>query len=140
LNDSLPYSKAQSVGSMASGKESGKAQRIKLLEDIDIDYYKMIKSTIKMEKENTRKNYLFLRTFKRAKYASRDNILEEKRFESSFSVLFTKQSVPNLAKTSKLDNLSTTLTRCNQPTNNRSFFKKSTLKAQTSSGTNSPNL
>jgi hypothetical protein len=139
LNDSLPYSKAQSVGSMASGKESGKAQRIKLLEDIDIDYYKMIKSTIKMEKENTRKNYLFLRTFKRAKYASRDNILEEKRFESSFSVLFTKQSVPNLAKTSKLDNLSTTLTRCNQPTNN-SFFKKSTLKAQTSSGTNSPNL
>lgn len=40
----------------------------------------MIKSTIKMEKENTRKNYQFLRTFKRAKYASRDNILEEKRF------------------------------------------------------------
>jgi hypothetical protein len=51
-----------------------------LLENIDSDYYKMIKSTIKMEKENTRKNYQFLRTFKRAKYASRDNILEEKRF------------------------------------------------------------
>jgi hypothetical protein len=56
--------------------ESIKAKRIKLLEGIDTDYYKMIKSTIKMEKENTRKNYQFLRTFKRAKYASRDNILE----------------------------------------------------------------
>ena len=63
-----------------SPSESAKAKRIKLLEGIDSDYYKMIKSTIKMEKENTRKNYQFLRTFKRAKYASRDNILEEKRF------------------------------------------------------------
>lgn len=100
----------------------------------------MIKSTIKMEKENTRKNYQFLRTFKRAKYASRDNILEEKRFESSFSVLFTKQSVPNLAKTSKLDNSSTGFTRCNEVSKNRSFFKKSTNKLNNSSGTSSPNL
>jgi len=58
-----------------------------LLEDVDINYYKMIKATMKMEKENTRKNYEFLRTWKRAKYASRDQILEEKRFEASFSVL-----------------------------------------------------
>ena len=52
------------------------AKRIKFLENIDKDYYKMIKSTIKMEKENTRKNYDFQRNFKRTKYASRDNILE----------------------------------------------------------------
>jgi hypothetical protein len=51
-----------------------------------------------MEKENTRKNYQFQRTFKRTKYCSRDNILEEKRFEASFSVLFTRQSSPNLQK------------------------------------------
>ena len=50
----------------------------------------MIKSTIKMEKENTRKNYDFQRNWKRTKYASRDDILEEKRFEASFSVLVTK--------------------------------------------------
>jgi hypothetical protein len=43
-----------------------------LLEDVDINYYKMIKATMRMEKENTRKNYEFLRTWKRAKYASRD--------------------------------------------------------------------
>lgn len=36
----------------------------------------MIKATMKMEKENTRKNYQFQRVFKRAKYASRDDILE----------------------------------------------------------------
>jgi hypothetical protein len=28
----------------------GRAKRIKLLEDVDIDYYKMIKATMKMEK------------------------------------------------------------------------------------------
>jgi hypothetical protein len=49
-----------------------KALRIKFLEDLDQDYYKILKSTLKMEKENTRKNYQFLRTFKRAKYSSRD--------------------------------------------------------------------
>ena len=38
-----------------------------------------------------------MRTFKRAKYASRDDILEEKRFEASFSVLFTSPSRPNPA-------------------------------------------
>ena len=52
-----------------------KALRIKFLEDLDKDYYKILKSTLKMEKENTRKNYQFLRTFKRAKYSSRDEIL-----------------------------------------------------------------
>ena len=36
---------------------SQRAKRIQLLEDVDIDYYKMIKATMKMEKENTRKNY-----------------------------------------------------------------------------------
>ena len=50
----------------------GMAKRIKLLADVDTNYYKMIKNTMKMEKENTRKNYQFLRTWKRAKYASRD--------------------------------------------------------------------
>lgn len=44
-----------------------------------------------MEKENTRKNYNFLKNFKRAKYASRDQLLEEKRFEASFSVLFANR-------------------------------------------------
>lgn len=79
-----PYQKLSSHHS----QHSEKAKRIQLLEDIDSNYYKMIKSTLKMEKENTRKNYNFLKKFKRAKYASRDQILEEKRFEASFSVLF----------------------------------------------------
>jgi len=35
----------------------------------------MIKATMKMEKENTRKNCQFQKAFKRAKYASRDDIL-----------------------------------------------------------------
>lgn len=48
------------------------ARRLKLLEGIDLNYYKMIKSTLEMEKENTRKNYEFLKTFKRTKYSTQD--------------------------------------------------------------------
>lgn len=51
-HENLPYSKSPSAsGNLShSVKESIKAKRIKLLEGIDTDYYKMIKSTIKMEK------------------------------------------------------------------------------------------
>lgn len=41
-----------------------------------------------MEKENTKKNYEFQKSFKRNKYSSQDELLEEKRFEASFSNLF----------------------------------------------------
>lgn len=83
---------ASTIIKLSSGDdEPAQAKRIQLLDNIDKDYYKMIKSTIKMEKENTRKNYDFQRNFKRTKYASRDNILEEKRFEASFSVLVTNK-------------------------------------------------
>jgi hypothetical protein len=61
----------------------------------------MIKSTIRMEKENTRKNYQFTRTFKRTKFSARDNLLEEKRFEASLSVLFTKPVTPPLQRASR---------------------------------------
>ncbi len=47
---------------------------------IDQSYYRMIKETIEMEKENTMKNYEFKRSFKRNKYSSQDELLEEKRF------------------------------------------------------------
>ena len=73
----MGFKVAGSNGKPSAGDdEPAQAKRIQLLENIDKDYYKMIKSTIKMEKENTRKNYDFLRNFKRTKYASRDNILE----------------------------------------------------------------
>lgn len=41
-----------------------------------------------MEKENTKKNYEFQKSFKRNKYSSQDELLEQKRFEASFSNLF----------------------------------------------------
>ena len=53
----------------------------------------MIKSTLEMEKDNTRKNYEFMKTFKRTKYSTQDELLEEKRFEASFSSLFSQQKV-----------------------------------------------
>lgn len=40
----------------------------------------MIKETIEMERDNTKKNYQFQRSFKRNKYSSQDELLEEKRF------------------------------------------------------------
>ncbi len=61
-------------------------------------YYKMIKSTLKMEKENTTKNYLFLKNFKRTKYSSRDSLLEQKRYEVSFSMLFAAKKADNYQK------------------------------------------
>jgi hypothetical protein len=51
-----------------------------------------------MEKENTRKNYLFLKNFKRAKYSSRDSLLEQKRYEVSFSMLFAAKKDENCQK------------------------------------------
>lgn len=39
------------------GKAEGKAKRIQLLEEVDADYYQLIKSTIRLEKDNTRRNY-----------------------------------------------------------------------------------
>jgi hypothetical protein len=48
-----------------------------------------------MEKENTRKNYLFLKNFKRAKYSSRDSLLEQKRYEVSFSMQFATKRAKN---------------------------------------------
>ena len=74
-----------------SERDEEEAKRLQLLEGIDLNYYKMIKSTLEMEKENTRRNYEFLRTFKRAKYSTQDQLLEHKRFEASFSGLFTQQ-------------------------------------------------
>ncbi len=50
-------------------------QRIQLLQNIDMDYYKMLKSNLKMENENTKKNYLFLQNIQRTKYSSRNSIL-----------------------------------------------------------------
>lgn len=41
-----------------------------------------------MQKENNIKNCEFKKTFKRNKYSSQDEILEQKRFEASFSGLF----------------------------------------------------
>lgn len=52
------------------------AKRINFLQNVDKDYFKMIKSTMKMEKENTRKNYEFQKTFNRTKYSSNDEVLE----------------------------------------------------------------
>ena len=62
-----------------------------MLQDIDQNYYRMIKETLEMEKENTRKNYEFKKNFKRTKYSSQDELLEEKRFEASFSGLFKQR-------------------------------------------------
>lgn len=51
------------------------AKRIQILTKIDQSYYRMIKETIEMEKENTMKNYQFQRSFKRNKYSSQDELL-----------------------------------------------------------------
>jgi hypothetical protein len=48
----------------------------------------MLKNTLKMEKDHTRKNYEFQRHFQRDKYVNRDAILKEKRFQASFSHLW----------------------------------------------------
>ena len=51
----------------------------------------MLKETLSMEKEYTRSNYEFMRRFKRDKYVKRDNISNEKQFESTFSVLWSSK-------------------------------------------------
>jgi hypothetical protein len=58
------------------GKAEGKAKRIQVLEEVDADYYQLIKSTLRLEKDNTRRNYQFSQTFKRAKYSSNDCLQE----------------------------------------------------------------
>jgi hypothetical protein len=64
------------------------AERIQFLNNIDKDYSHMLKKTLKMEKDHTRKNYEFQRHFQRDKYVNRDAILKEKRFQASFSHLW----------------------------------------------------
>ena len=85
---------------------SNKAQRIRFLERIDQDYYKMLKKTLELEKAYTRDNHKFTRTFKRDKYVKRDNIYREKQFESTFSVLWSsKQNAAGLQKSKSVRSL-----------------------------------
>lgn len=62
----------KSIGSINDKCGSRVAKRVQLLENIDQRYYKMIKDTLEMEKENTRKNYEFRKNFKRTKYSTQD--------------------------------------------------------------------
>lgn len=58
-----------------------------------------------MEKENTMKNYQFQKSFKRNKYSSQDELLEEKRFEATFSNLFKQDPDDGSKFKSKQDSL-----------------------------------
>lgn len=44
-----------------------------------------------MQKQNTMKNYQFQKTFKRNKYSCQDSLLEQKRFQATFSSLFKQE-------------------------------------------------
>lgn len=44
------------------------------------------------------KNYQFQRTFKRNKYSSQDSLLEQKRFQATFSSLFKQDPDENSSK------------------------------------------
>jgi hypothetical protein len=51
------------------GDEEGyKPERVKFMDKVDQDYYKMIKNVLQIEKENIKKNYDFSKTFNRSKY------------------------------------------------------------------------
>ena len=80
--------KAINLHSNNQHKNVPAALRVQFLNDIDKDYSHMLKKTLKMEKDHTRKNYEFQRHFQRDKYVNRDAIPKEKRFQSSFSHLW----------------------------------------------------
>jgi hypothetical protein len=59
-------------------------KRLQMMEKIDQTYYNMIKQTIKMEKENTKRNFNFLKNYKTHKFIPDDGLFEERRFQSTF--------------------------------------------------------
>lgn len=84
---------AKTVGTISKQDSIPAAVRVQFLNSIDKDYSHMLKNTLKMEKDHTRKNYEFQRNFQRDKYINRDAILKEKRFQSSFSHLWRSNNV-----------------------------------------------
>lgn len=58
------------------GSQQCSAKRIKVLEKVEYDYYKMLKNVLQIEKENIKKNYDFNKNFNRAKFTEK-NIIQQ---------------------------------------------------------------
>lgn len=65
----------------------------------------MLKNVLTIEKQNTKNSYKFKKNFNRTKYAEKDLVQEEKRFEMGFALEFIRKTDrKDIQKTTLSDN------------------------------------